>query len=57
MRHGLTPVMKAALQWVGVSAGDPYPPYSALSGADRQTLESYLSTTELTHYEAAYVER
>lgn len=49
MKHGLTPVMKAAMEWLGVSAGEPYPPYSALSGVDREMLERYLRTTDLQH--------
>src|SRR4051812_40376056 len=32
MHRGLAPVMKAALNLIGVPVGDPYPPYASLSG-------------------------
>lgn len=47
MPLGLAPVMKAALNYLGVPAGLPYPPYAPLSGADLRTLEDYLATTDL----------
>jgi 4-hydroxy-tetrahydrodipicolinate synthase len=31
MHRGLAPVMKAAMNLVGIAAGDPYPPYAPLS--------------------------
>ena len=47
MGHGLAAVMKAALTELGVPAGDPYPPYQPLGGADLQSLKTYLATTDL----------
>ncbi|MCU5772443.1 dihydrodipicolinate synthase family protein [Erwiniaceae bacterium BAC15a-03b] len=55
MKYGLTPVMKAAMQWLGVTAGEPYPPYASLSAQDREVLENYLRTTDLTHQERPHV--
>lgn len=40
---GLVAVMKAALDLVGVPAGDPYPPFAALSAQQRQELRTYLA--------------
>lgn len=51
MQHGLTPVMKAALDYLGVSAGDPYPPYAALTLNERVALEQFLQTSDLTQQE------
>ena len=31
MHRGLAPVMKAAMNLIGVPVGDPYPPYASLS--------------------------
>lgn len=47
MRYGLTPTMKASLNLLGVPAGDPYPPYSPVTGADLDDLRAFLATTEL----------
>lgn len=47
MRHGLMPVMKAAMKVVGVPAGDPYPPFPPISGAELAALRAYLKTTDL----------
>lgn len=47
MRHGIMPVMKAAMKIVGVSAGDPYPPFPAISGPELAALRRYLKTTDL----------
>ncbi len=47
MANGLTAVMKAALTHLGVPAGDPYPPYKPLAGAERDALVAYLATTDL----------
>jgi 4-hydroxy-tetrahydrodipicolinate synthase len=47
MGYGLTPTMKASLNLLGVPAGDPYPPYSPISGADLTALRDYLETTDL----------
>lgn len=47
MRYGLTPAMKASLNLLGVPAGDPYPPYSPVTGADLDDLRAFLATTDL----------
>lgn len=47
MPYGLAPVMKASMQILGVSAGTPYPPYPALPDAARESLRSYLLSTDL----------
>jgi 4-hydroxy-tetrahydrodipicolinate synthase len=47
MRHGLAPVMKAALGLLGVPVGDPYPPFAPVTGSALQALEAYLNTTDL----------
>ncbi len=51
MKHGLTPVMKAALDYLGRSIGDPYPPYAALPAQERVTLEHFLQTSDLSRQE------
>lgn len=56
MKHGLTPVMKAALDYLGVPAGDPYPPYAALNLQARTTLEQFLQTSDLTHQEKKHAQ-
>lgn len=47
MRYGLTPTMKASLNLIGMPAGDPYPPYSPITGTDLDELREYLTTTDL----------
>jgi 4-hydroxy-tetrahydrodipicolinate synthase len=47
MHYGLAPTMKAALDLIGIPAGDPYPPYVPLSGDDRAALAAYLKGTSL----------
>jgi len=47
MHRGLAPVMKAAMNLIGVPAGDPYPPYAPLSRDEIQTLAATLRTTVL----------
>ncbi len=47
MHHGLSTVMKASAQLLGVPAGDPYPPYPPIRGEELGELRAYLSTTEL----------
>ena len=47
MRYGLTPTMKASMKLIGASAGDPYPPFAAIAGADLAALEAHLMTTDL----------
>jgi len=49
MHRGLAPVMKAAMTAIGISVGEPYPPYVSLSGEERAALEALLKTTVLAH--------
>jgi 4-hydroxy-tetrahydrodipicolinate synthase len=49
MHNGLTPTMKAAMKILGVSAGDPYPPYPPIGGEELKALAAYLKTTDLVH--------
>src|SRR5262249_17791792 len=47
MHRGLAPVMKAAMNLVGVPAGAPYPPYAALTPEELDALADFLKTTVL----------
>ncbi|MFL6799229.1 MAG: dihydrodipicolinate synthase family protein [Xanthobacteraceae bacterium] len=47
MHRGLAPVMKAAMQLIGVPAGTPYPPYAALSAEEVSGLRAVLEKTAL----------
>lgn len=47
MHRGLTTVMKASLELLGVPVGDPYPPYPPISGEELEQLRDYLATTDL----------
>jgi 4-hydroxy-tetrahydrodipicolinate synthase len=47
MHRGLAPVMKAAMNLIGVPVGDPYPPYAPLSRDEMAALASVLRTTVL----------
>jgi 4-hydroxy-tetrahydrodipicolinate synthase len=47
MHRGLAPVMKAAMNLIGVSAGDPYPPYVSLNRDEISALAATLRTTVL----------
>lgn len=47
MHYGLAPTMKAAMNLIGVPAGDPYPPYAPVSGEDLVALAAYLKNTVL----------
>src|ERR1700738_363239 len=49
MHRGLAPVMKAAMNLIGVPAGDPYPPYAPLAADETHALADYLKTTVLAH--------
>jgi 4-hydroxy-tetrahydrodipicolinate synthase len=48
IQYGLTPLMKAAMQHVGVDLGDPAPPYQPLSPADRAAVTAELDRIGLT---------
>ncbi len=47
MSVGLTAVMKAAMNYVGVPCGLPYPPYRPLSGTELEDLHRHLSSLGL----------
>ncbi len=47
MHRGLAPVMKAAMNLIGVPVGDPYPPYAALGDEEIGALASVLRATVL----------
>jgi 4-hydroxy-tetrahydrodipicolinate synthase len=47
MHRGLAPVMKAAMELIGVPAGAPYPPYVGLSRDEMTALDKVLKTTVL----------
>ena len=47
MHRGLAPVMKAAMDLIGVPVGDPYPPYASLSDDEVKALAAVLRMTVL----------
>jgi 4-hydroxy-tetrahydrodipicolinate synthase len=47
MHRGLAPVMKAAMNAIGVPVGDPYPPYAPLSRDEMTALAATLRATVL----------
>ena len=47
MHRGLAPVMKAAMNLIGVAAGEPYPPYGSLTRDETDALAALLKTTVL----------
>jgi 4-hydroxy-tetrahydrodipicolinate synthase len=47
MNRGLAPVMKAAMNLIGIPVGDPYPPYVSLNRDEMAALASVLQTTVL----------
>src|SRR5271154_3232669 len=47
MHRGLAPVMKAAMNLIGVTVGDPYPPYASLTREEMAALATTLRTTVL----------
>ena len=53
MHYGLAPTMKAALNLIGIPAGDPHPPYAPLSRDDLAALAAYLQSTALAPRVAA----
>jgi 4-hydroxy-tetrahydrodipicolinate synthase len=44
---GLAPVMKAAMELIGIPLGHPYPPFPALTGAEKDALADALRKTSL----------
>jgi 4-hydroxy-tetrahydrodipicolinate synthase len=49
MHRGLAPVMKAAMNLIGVPVGDPYPPYGSLTNDEINALAAVLRTTALVN--------
>ena len=49
MHRGLAPAMKAAMNLIGVPAGEPYPPYVSLTRDERLAMAALLKTTALGH--------
>ena len=49
MHRGLAPVMKAAMDLIGVPVGDPYPPYGSLTAEETSALAAVLRTSVLAH--------
>src|SRR6266852_3052564 len=49
MHRGLSPVMKAAMNQIGIPVGDPYPPYAPLTRDEANALAAHLKTTVLGH--------
>lgn len=47
MHRGLAPAMKAAMNLIGIPAGDPYPPYAPLSKDEVASLAATLKNTVL----------
>jgi 4-hydroxy-tetrahydrodipicolinate synthase len=47
MHRGLAPTMKAAMNLIGIPTGEPYPPYSSLSGDEMAALVATLKNTVL----------
>lgn len=47
MHRGLAPAMKAAMNLIGIPAGEPYPPYAPLSRDEMTALAATLKTTVL----------
>jgi 4-hydroxy-tetrahydrodipicolinate synthase len=47
MHRGLAPAMKAAMNLIGIPAGDPYPPYAPLSADEMTALAATLKNTVL----------
>jgi 4-hydroxy-tetrahydrodipicolinate synthase len=49
MHRGLAPVMKAAMNLIGVRVGDPYPPYGSLTAEETSALAAVLRSSVLAH--------
>jgi 4-hydroxy-tetrahydrodipicolinate synthase len=50
MHRGLAPVMKAAMNLIGVPVGEPYPPYAPLNRDEIATLATVLKDTVLAKW-------
>jgi 4-hydroxy-tetrahydrodipicolinate synthase len=53
MEFGLAAVMKATANYLGLAAGDPYPPYAPVAGERLEALHRYLDTTVLARKDRA----
>ena len=53
MHRGLAPAMKAAMNLIGVPAGEPHPPYARLSGEETAAMAALLRSTVLARRLAA----
>jgi 4-hydroxy-tetrahydrodipicolinate synthase len=49
MHRGLAPAMKAAMNLIGVPAGEPYPPYVSLTTEEIAAMAALLKSTVLAH--------
>jgi 4-hydroxy-tetrahydrodipicolinate synthase len=49
MHRGLAPVMKAAMNLIGIPAGEPFPPYGSLTREETAALAALLRTTVMAH--------
>lgn len=47
MHRGLAPVLKAAMNLIGIPVGEPYPPYVPLSRDEIAALAAVLNNTVL----------
>jgi 4-hydroxy-tetrahydrodipicolinate synthase len=47
MHRGLAPVMKAAMNLIGIPVGEPFPPYSGLTREETTALAMLLKSTAL----------
>jgi 4-hydroxy-tetrahydrodipicolinate synthase len=47
MHRGLAPAMKAAMKLIGVPVGEPYPPYTSLTGEEVAAMAALLRSTVL----------
>jgi hypothetical protein len=48
--------MKAAMKAIGLSAGEPYPPYTGLTREETAALEAVLKSTVLKHRERVHAD-
>jgi 4-hydroxy-tetrahydrodipicolinate synthase len=53
MHRGLGPTMKAAMNLIGVSVGEPYPPYQSLAREEIAAMGAALRMTSLAHHFSA----
>lgn len=56
MHRGLAPVMKAAMELIGIPVGEPYPPYVGLTRDEMSALETVLKATVLKRRELAHAD-